>query len=76
MRIGDTVAFPDRHQTMPFQNIHCPYCGEPIELFVDDSVEHQQYVEDCHVCCRPINLSVTIPQEGPPRVVARAENDA
>lgn len=61
---------------MPFQYIQCPYCGESIDLFVDDSVEHQQYVEDCQVCCRPINLSVTVPQGGAPQVSARAENDA
>jgi transposase-like protein len=34
--------------------ITCPYCWESIELIVDLSVESQRYVEDCHVCCRPI----------------------
>jgi len=32
----------------------CPYCGESIDLLIDVSVESQQYVEDCQVCCRPI----------------------
>lgn len=32
----------------------CPYCGEPIELLVDSSAGTQRYVEDCSVCCRPI----------------------
>jgi hypothetical protein len=35
----------------------CPYCGEPIELVVDVSIEAQSYVEDCPVCCRPISVS-------------------
>ncbi|MET0809328.1 MAG: CPXCG motif-containing cysteine-rich protein [Pseudoxanthomonas sp.] len=61
---------------MPFQSIHCPYCGESIDVFVDDSVEHQQYVEDCQVCCRPINLTVTVSEADGARVTARAENDA
>ena len=38
------------------QRIACPYCGEPIEVLVDPSVEDQEYIEDCSVCCRPIIL--------------------
>ena len=34
----------------------CPYCGEPIELQVDASSGEQGYIEDCSVCCRPIEL--------------------
>lgn len=37
--------------------VTCPHCGEPITLFVDLSVESQSYVEDCSVCCRPMNVS-------------------
>lgn len=38
--------------------IQCPYCWEMIELMVDDCGEEQQYIEDCQVCCRPINVHV------------------
>ena len=38
--------------------IDCPYCGERIELSVDCSVEEQEYVEDCSVCCRPMVVTV------------------
>lgn len=34
--------------------IHCPYCGEPVEVLLDLSAGDQQYIEDCQVCCRPI----------------------
>jgi len=34
----------------------CPYCGERIEVIVDDSAGDQRYIEDCQVCCRPIEL--------------------
>ena len=61
---------------LPFESIHCPYCGEPIDLFIDDSVDSQHYVEDCQVCCRPINVSVTTDEGDGMTVVARAENDA
>ncbi|MEL6215097.1 MAG: CPXCG motif-containing cysteine-rich protein, partial [Pseudomonadota bacterium] len=29
-------------------------------LFVDTSAGDQQYIEDCFVCCRPIQISVTV----------------
>jgi hypothetical protein len=32
----------------------CPYCGEPCELTLDPGGgAHQEYIEDCPVCCRP-----------------------
>jgi hypothetical protein len=40
--------------------IHCPYCGETIEILVDCSIAEQDYIEDCQVCCQPINFSVTV----------------
>jgi hypothetical protein len=40
---------------------YCAYCGEPNLTFIDFSAgEYQSYVEDCQVCCRPNNLSVSI----------------
>ena len=39
----------------------CPYCGEPLELAVDEfGGRRQAYVEDCTVCCRPIEIHVTV----------------
>lgn len=55
--------------------VSCPYCGEDIEIVVDGSVEHQQYVEDCSVCCRPIVLTVTAEDGEVVAVDARGEND-
>jgi hypothetical protein len=32
----------------------CPFCGELGSIFLDEGGgEHQTYVEDCAVCCRP-----------------------
>ena len=56
------------------ETIDCPYCGERFEIVVDCSIEQQDYVEDCFVCCRPINLSVFVDDDGI-RIDARAEND-
>ncbi len=44
------------------QPVHeqCPYCWTSIDLVVDCSVDRQHYIEDCPVCCRPIELSVQV----------------
>jgi len=36
----------------------CPYCWEEISMLLDTSVSRQIYVEDCEICCNPIELSV------------------
>ena len=40
--------------------LHCPYCGEASESSVDCSAGSQAYVEDCAVCCRPIEVQVRV----------------
>lgn len=56
--------------------IHCPYCGEPIEILIDASIPDQQYIEDCQVCCRPITLTVSVDRDEVVQVRASGENDA
>jgi len=32
----------------------CPYCGEPVDVDIDESGgDRQSYVQDCPVCCQP-----------------------
>jgi transcription elongation factor Elf1 len=38
----------------------CPYCGPRISMLLDLSVSSQMYVEDCEVCCRPIEVRYTV----------------
>ena len=54
--------------------ISCPYCGELITILVDGSIETQQYIEDCQVCCRPMDIQVTVSEDGSFQVDARDEN--
>ena len=35
----------------------CPYCWAEISMVLDPSVPRQTYVEDCEVCCHPIEVS-------------------
>ena len=39
-------------------DITCPHCGEVFPLQIDTSQAEQSLVEDCTVCCRPINLTI------------------
>lgn len=46
------------------ERIHCPYCGEPLTVLIDESQGDHDYVEDCQVCCRPIEFRVAIDIDG------------
>jgi Cysteine-rich CPXCG len=56
--------------------INCPYCGESIEISVDCSAGDQRYIEDCQVCCRPIDVEFVIDETGIPDVRVAREDDA
>ena len=34
----------------------CPYCGETVSVVIDLTAGGQHYVEDCEVCCRPVEI--------------------
>ncbi|WJJ96462.1 CPXCG motif-containing cysteine-rich protein [Algibacter luteus] len=36
----------------------CPYCWETISMLLDNSISNQSYIEDCEVCCNPIQVSL------------------
>ncbi len=44
--------------------IHCPYCGESYETIADVSAGSQRYIEDCAVCCRPIEIALRVGDDG------------
>ena len=49
-------------------------CGEEIVVPVDISAgTHQDYVEDCPVCCPPMSLHVEIDPDGEARVEGEHE---
>lgn len=41
----------------------CPYCGETISMLLDLSAGGQSYVEDCEVCCRPIQIAFAVEED-------------
>lgn len=42
------------------QTVTCPHCWETIEVTLDLSAGDQSYIEDCSVCCRPIQLTLSV----------------
>lgn len=38
--------------------VSCPFCAETITLLVDASAGSQEYIEDCQVCCRPMQVTL------------------
>ncbi len=38
----------------------CPYCFESISMLIDKSIRTQTYIEDCEVCCNPIEVRVRV----------------
>ena len=38
----------------------CPHCWQNQLKMVDPSIENQNFIEDCEVCCNPINFYIRI----------------
>ena len=55
---------PGSSQATEFVAIQCPYCGESFESAVDLSAGSFTYVEDCQVCCQPIELAGEVDDAG------------
>ena len=54
----------------------CQHCGEEIVVPIDVSAgRHQDYVEDCPVCCEPMTLHVDVDEGGHAELRADAERD-
>lgn len=56
--------------------IGCPYCGETIEVLIDPADLGQQYIEDCQVCCKPINFLISESVNGELEVSVYSDDDA
>ena len=59
----------------PFADVQCPYCGETLTVRLDLSAGSQSYVEDCQVCCQPMQMSVSAAEDGSPVAVVAERMD-
>lgn len=39
---------------------NCPYCLESISVLIDITIREQTYIEDCQVCCNPIEIRAVV----------------
>ena len=49
---------------LEIREINCPYCGEVFDASIDLSAGSQNYIEDCYVCCRPIQFVINVDHNG------------
>jgi hypothetical protein len=61
IELGDDAGSDALEQ---FVDITCPYCGEEIPIRLDLTAGSQSYVEDCQVCCQPIQISAQVGEVG------------
>ena len=40
------------------RSVGCPYCGEEFVALIDLSSGSSAYIEDCEICCRPIQFQL------------------
>ena len=57
-------------------DVVCPYCGESIEVRIEQEEAGQRYIEDCQVCCKPITFNVSMSMEGQLSVSVYDENES
>ncbi|MFT5709571.1 MAG: hypothetical protein ACI8QT_000257 [Halioglobus sp.] len=62
-------------ESLTEQVVSCPYCGEAIDVLIDQQEAGHQYIEDCQVCCRPIVFNVGVDSMGNLFVSVRDENE-
>ena len=34
----------------------CPYCWQKISMLIEPSEGTTMYIEDCEICCNPLNI--------------------
>lgn len=49
---------PEHITALQGVSVQCPCCGESIHTRVDLSSGEVRYVEDCQVCCQPMELTI------------------
>jgi transcription elongation factor Elf1 len=46
------------------RSVGCPYCGDEFLALIDLSSGSSSYIEDCEVCCRPIEFQLACTESG------------
>ncbi|MDA8679762.1 CPXCG motif-containing cysteine-rich protein [Luminiphilus sp.] len=55
--------------------VYCPYCGEAIVVLLNPEDVDTRYIEDCQVCCQPIEFAVHESSGGWLEAEVRSDNE-
>lgn len=58
-----------------FVELQCPWCGEVYGTPVDLTDRSRVYIEDCQVCCQPIEVTLDVSDAGELRQASTARLD-
>lgn len=47
-----------------FVSVQCPYCWETYGVPIDLTAGTQTQIEDCQVCCQPIEFAIRVRRDG------------
>ena len=61
---GVQAGGTDAEDATTVVQVQCPYCGEPFTSVLDLSAGSTSYIEDCQVCCQPIEFCVVAGASG------------
>jgi Cysteine-rich CPXCG len=64
LELSSSAEDSDVSSSMQFHLVQCPYCGENFETQIDISSGSARYVEDCQVCCQPIEFVLKVDLAG------------
>ena len=53
----------------------CPYCGSPVVVEAEPGLESQKFIEDCGVCCAPVDFELHADVDGGWRLVVRRDDE-
>lgn len=56
-------------------DVSCPYCGAPFTMLLDLSQGSSDYIEDCAVCCAPIEVMLRFGENAAPELWLRRGDD-
>ena len=55
---------------------NCPYCGTVFSVRVDSTGgPRQRFVVDCENCCRPIDVDVSVEDDGYVNLITKREGE-
>lgn len=63
------------NNTIIERRINCPFCAESMTILLDLSAGNQSYIEDCQVCCQPMQVSFDLLDDPGRMQDARFGND-